>query len=99
MKSNAPALSARTDIGMSPCPVTRITGGARLSLWSFSMSSRPDSPGIRTSSTMQPGRAWSYALRNDSAESNVSTLFPTDPMRKPRESRIAGSSSTTKTVG
>src|SRR4030095_270360 len=60
--------------------------------------SRPLSPGSRTSSTRHPGASGRRASRNSRALANISTLNPADVMSRRNESRMDGSSSTTKTT-
>ena len=97
-KSAAPALIARTDIGMSPCPVMNTIGRASTASASRRWSSSPSMPGRLTSRTRHAGAAGSGRARNASAESKVSTSQPS--ARSTRESafRTPASSSTTKTV-
>ena len=58
-KSNAPCCMASTAIGMSPCPVMKITGRVAPRRLSSCCISRPLMPGMRTSSTRHPGCAGS----------------------------------------
>ena len=56
-KSTAPAFIARTLEATSACPVRKTTGSATPWRRSASCRSRPEGPGIRTSSSRQPGRS------------------------------------------
>jgi len=54
-KSTAPSFMARTATGTSPCPVTMITGRSTPCSCSICWVSMPLMPGMRRSSTRQPG--------------------------------------------
>src|SRR5918992_5349844 len=60
--------------------------------------SSPLRPGSRTSSTRQAGTSGRCPVRNSRAEANVSTLRPTERRKLWSASRIAASSSITKTI-
>ena len=60
---------ARTLMGMSPCPVMNTTGRRTPSSSSFCWNSSPLMPGMRTSSTRQPGASGSGASMNAATES------------------------------
>src|SRR5262245_3440899 len=99
MKSTAPAFTARTAIGTSACPVTTIVGKPAPRRPSSACRSKPLMPGIRTSRTRHPACVGSYSRRKSAALAYVRTVSPTDSSSQRNDSRIARSSSTTKTIG
>src|SRR4029450_8990423 len=99
MKSTAPAFTARTAIGTSACPVTTIVGNPAPRRTSSACRSSPLMPGMRTSRTRHPVCVGSYSRRKSAALAYVRTVNPTDSSRQRSDSRIARSSSTTKTIG
>src|SRR5262245_25189081 len=99
MKSTAPAFTARTAIGTSACPVTTIVGRPPPRRTSSACRSSPLMPGMRTSRTRHPGCDGSYSRRKSAALAYVRTVSPTDSSSQRNDSRIARSSSTTKTIG
>ncbi|OIQ68252.1 hypothetical protein GALL_501580 [mine drainage metagenome] len=63
-KSNAPPVIPRTAIGMSPSPVSKITGRSASTPRTRSSRAKPSLPGIRMSLTITPGKValiWSFA--------------------------------------
>src|SRR5450830_1328787 len=97
-KSCAPALNARTTIGTSAWPLTKITGRCRSRLRMCSCTFRPPMPGMRTPSSTQALRRLSQASRNSRPLVNGSALRPTDSSNQTVESSIPWSSSTTYTT-
>jgi hypothetical protein len=95
----APAFMARTDIGMSPCPVMNTIGIRMPAFTNSAWKSRPLDPGRRTSSTRQLGTSGRALCRNCCAEANTSARNCTDSKSLASARRMASSSSTTKTMG
>src|SRR5437762_3541555 len=58
----------------------------------------PLNPGMRTSSTRQPGPSGRWLTRNSRAELKLCTLSPAERSRRSVERRTEGSSSTTNTT-
>src|SRR5262245_65338061 len=85
-------------MGMSPWPVMKMIGRSISTAASSRCRSSPLRPGSRTSSTRQAGTSGRWLVRNSRADAKVVTLRPTERRRLWSASRIAASSSTTKTV-
>ncbi|CAM2180505.1 hypothetical protein BO443_30498 [Burkholderia orbicola] len=98
-KSIAPFCSARTDIGMSPCPLTKITGSVAPRAFNSVCTSKPLFSGIRTSSTRHAGRFTSKRARKSAAFANPSDAMPTDSSSHASDVRMPLSSSTMYTIG
>src|SRR5262245_3720176 len=90
---------ARTDVGMSACPVRRMVGASIPVRASSSWRSRPDMPG-RTRSTMrQAGGSGRRRPRKLSADSNESTWKPSFRNNPSTDSRHKTPSSPTQMSG
>src|SRR5262245_45833749 len=87
---------ARTDVGMSACPVRRMVGASIPVRASSSWRSRPDMPGRTRSRMRQAGGSGRRRPRKLSADSNVSTWKPSFRNKLPTDSRHETSSSTTQ---
>src|SRR5260370_1382017 len=74
--SSAPALIARTDVGMSPWPVRKMIGIWISALASSRCRSSPFNPGRCTSRTRQLATSARGLARNSCADSNVRTRNP-----------------------
>src|SRR5260370_24750149 len=98
-KSTAPAFMARTDIGMSPWPVMKMTGTRMFACRSWAWKSRPLTPGRRMSSTRQVAPSGRLCCRNSAVEPNSSPCRSTERNKLLSASRTEGSSATTKTIG
>ena len=86
--SSAPALIARTLIGMSPCPV-RNTIGRMLSIATSRLCrSRPSKPGNCRSSRMQPGPSPAWLVEDIAAPIRTEATLMAGRRQKPRH-RIA----------
>ena len=96
--STAPAFIARTVVGTSAWPVTKMIGMSARSATSFCRS-QPLRSGRTTSSTRQLGPCTRGRDRNSCADPNVSGCQPADSMSSFSDSRTEASSSTTNTVG
>src|SRR5262245_56112965 len=83
---------------MSPWPVMNMIGRSISTAASSRCRSSPLRPGSRTSSTRQAGASGRWLVRNSRAEAKVTTRRPTEQRRLWSASRIAASSSITKTV-
>src|SRR6266446_6359715 len=89
---------ARTDIGMSPCPVIKMMGMGMPDSASLRWKSSPLIPGSLTSSTRQLGTSSRAFCRNSWAEPNSSTSRCTERMSLFSASRMDASSSITNTT-
>src|SRR5262245_48642358 len=85
-------------MGMSPWPVMKMIGRSISTAASSRCRSSPLRPGSRTSSTRQAGTSGRWLVRNSRADAKVATLRPTERRRLWSASRIAASSSITKTM-
>src|SRR2546428_4878996 len=94
---SAPALIARTDVGMSPWPVRKMIGILISALASSRWRSSPFNPGRCTSRTRQLGTSARGLARNSCADANVRPLNPAERIRLSPASRTDASSSTTYT--
>ncbi|MNG02680.1 hypothetical protein D3C84_857200 [compost metagenome] len=88
MKSQAPALKARTTIGTSAWPLTKITGKSIPRARNASCTLKPPIPGMRTSSSTQAGTWPSQASRNAWPLVNGSACKPTDSSNHTVESSM-----------
>ena len=88
MKSMAPALKARTTIGTSACPLTKITGTCTPRARKASCTLSPPMPGMRTSSSTHAGNAASQASRKAWPLVNGSACRPTDSSSQTVESSM-----------
>src|SRR6267142_1486660 len=93
--SSAPALMARTDVGMSPWPVRKMIDVRAPEFASRCCRSRPLRPGSCTSKIRQLGTSAQRLARNAWADAKVSTFHPADRTSLPTASRTDASSSTT----
>src|SRR5882762_5908779 len=93
-----PDFIARTDVGISPWPVMKMTGTWRSAVASSCCTSRPPTPGRFTSSRRQPGTSSRNLSRRSRAVANVSTRKSAEWIRPSTDSRTETSSSTTYTA-
>src|SRR5258706_2905772 len=90
---------ARTDMGISPCPVIKIIGMWISAPANSRWKSSPPIPGSLISRTRQLAISGRLLLMNSDADPNISTCRPTDSTRRLMARQTDGSSSTTKTMG
>ena len=98
-KSTAPFCTADTAVGMLPWAERKMIGSLHPISMSLSWISGPVRPGIRTSSTMQPGRDRSSLLRNRLPLVYAAVSQPIVSSKSPKDPASALSSSTMRISG